>query len=308
MLCKTHDLGSAYGQLDCYVLDKKISITQAKLRPAIIICPGGAYLKLAEREAEPVAARFLGLGYHAFVCRYPVYVTASPAPGVTYPEVDPASHYPRQAVSLMRAIAYVRSHAKDHAIDPEHIYTLGFSAGGHVVGTVAERWDDPELLQLAETTASLTKPSGVIMCYPMVDAQLVHDTQARAATTPNGQLMATLQRRAIFGGDNPCQADFDRLDLTQHVRPDMPRTFVWQTAADDTLRVNDTVRFVHQLLVSGIDCEFHLFQRGIHGISLADTTTSSKPQDINPEAARWLELAAAWLALDGTPQLYPLEP
>ena len=305
MQYKELPLGERYGRLDCYVPGREISGGKGKRRPAIIICPGGGYLKLATREGEPVAMRFLGLGYAAFVCRYPTYVTAPPKTGETYPQVNEESHYPVQAASLMRAIAYVRTHAEQLSVDAERIYALGFSAGGHVVGTVAECWDDPELLALTEATPALTKPSGVVLCYPMVNAELVHDTQALVGGDA-GRLMEVLERRGIFGKDNPTDKDFQLLDLTQHVRSDMPRTFVWQTAEDDMLRVADTAALVQQLLLAKVSCEFHLFERGVHGMALADETSASKPEDVNAEAARWVELAAAWLALDGSPEVYEI--
>ena len=39
-------------------------------RPAVIVCPGGAYTYLADREGEPVALSFMQKGYDAFVLRY----------------------------------------------------------------------------------------------------------------------------------------------------------------------------------------------------------------------------------------------
>ena len=42
-------------------------------RGAVIVCPGGGYLNCSDREAEPVALRFAGMGYHAAVLRYSTY-------------------------------------------------------------------------------------------------------------------------------------------------------------------------------------------------------------------------------------------
>ena len=41
-------------------------------------------------------------------------------------------------------------------------------------------------------------------------------------------------------------------------------------------------------------------------MALADETSASKPEDVNAEAARWVELVAAWLALDGSPEVYEI--
>jgi len=301
--------------LECFVLDERISSKFTKTRPALIVCPGGAYMKLAQREGEPVAMRFLGLGYHVFVLRYPVLVTGAPkAPG-RMPQTDPHSHYPEQVFSLMRAMTYVRAHADAWGIDETRIYALGFSAGGHVVGSLAEHWDDPELLARGSFTAEETKPSGVVLCYPMVSANLVKDIVAASdhAQVPAGiqdaggryeatpKQMAELQVEALFGSKIPTEADYEALDLRLHVRPDMPRAFVWQTAADDVLHAHETTEFVGALQRVGVPCEYHLFQTGHHGMSLADRTSNAYPQDVNVPASVWVQLAHTWLSLDGAP-------
>lgn len=55
--------------LDCYYNTLTEEIGRKKHK-AIIICPGGGYDWCSEREAEPVAFRFLGAGICAFVLRY----------------------------------------------------------------------------------------------------------------------------------------------------------------------------------------------------------------------------------------------
>lgn len=41
-------------------------------RPAVLICPGGAYRELCDREGEPIALSFLAQGYQAFVLKYSI--------------------------------------------------------------------------------------------------------------------------------------------------------------------------------------------------------------------------------------------
>ena len=59
--------------LTAYVWSDSPSLQNGRSRPAVLICPGGAYLMCADREAEPVALRFAAMGYHAFVLRYSTY-------------------------------------------------------------------------------------------------------------------------------------------------------------------------------------------------------------------------------------------
>lgn len=41
-------------------------------RPAVIICPGGGYEYLSDRETLPVAMRFASHGINAFILRYSI--------------------------------------------------------------------------------------------------------------------------------------------------------------------------------------------------------------------------------------------
>lgn len=41
-------------------------------RPAAIVCPGGAYMSLSDREADPPALEFLNMGFQSFILRYHV--------------------------------------------------------------------------------------------------------------------------------------------------------------------------------------------------------------------------------------------
>lgn len=290
-------------ELDCYILDAEIATGKTKTRPAVIICPGGGYLKTAAREREVVAVRFLGMGFHVFVLRYHTYVVeddSASAPSVPgeLPAVDPSSHYPIQLVDLMQAMAYVRAHAGSWHLDAKLIYALGFSAGGHIVGSLAERFDDAELLAWAGTKAGVATPRGVLLCYPMVNGNFVRDAIERERQGRPGSLPASFVARAVFGTDRPIAEDYDHINLAYHVRPDMPRMFVWQTAADGTLCASDTVAFVECAMRAGATCEFHLFQRGPHGMSLCDDTSASKPEDIDGAAMAWVDLAHTWLTLD----------
>lgn len=293
MLVEEHEIGPSGARLGCYVLDPGISHAAKLRRPCVVICPGGAFLRLAHREAEPVAARFLGLGYHAFICRYPVAEE-----GLR----EGRGCMEDATVSLMRACAFVRRHAEKWMVDPERIYVLGFSAGGYVALSLAERWDDPLLLEAAGATAEETKPRGTLLAYPMVSATIAEDAFRKAADR-DGQAYAELLSRAVFGKAAPSPEDFAAKDLVRRVRPDMPRTFIWQTAQETTLRVAETADLVAELLRAGVPTEFHLFQEGIHGMSLADETSVSKPEDRNSRAAAWVPLAASWLALDGPPEI-----
>ena len=55
-------------KLYTYFLDNSREIAPERVRPVIVICPGGGYEWVSEREAEPIALKFVGAGYHALFC------------------------------------------------------------------------------------------------------------------------------------------------------------------------------------------------------------------------------------------------
>ncbi|HMS38161.1 MAG TPA: alpha/beta hydrolase, partial [Arachnia sp.] len=100
-------------------------------RPAMVICPGGGYRFLSQREADPVAASYLAHGFNAFILRYSIREHAK---GLA-PAIDAA-----------RAVRWVRAHAEELGVDPERVAIVGFSAGGHVAAQLATHWQDDELV------------------------------------------------------------------------------------------------------------------------------------------------------------------
>ena len=96
-----------------------------KRYPAVVICPGGAYMFTSDREAEPIALAFLARGIQCFVLRY---------------HVAPAARYPVPQLEAAAAIAYLRANADKYHILPDCISILGFSAGGHLSGSYSTHW------------------------------------------------------------------------------------------------------------------------------------------------------------------------
>ena len=54
------------GILETYLQDSQITYKKYKKKPAMIICPGGAYLIHATKEGEPVAVEFTQAGFQCF--------------------------------------------------------------------------------------------------------------------------------------------------------------------------------------------------------------------------------------------------
>lgn len=125
--------------LEAYVLDCELALGQDTERPAVVVCPGGGYLYLSPREAEPVALAYAARGLHAFVLHYSVGRQA-------------AGFKPLEELSW--AIGTIRRHAGEWHVAPDKIAACGFSAGGH--------------LALAAGLLAENKPNALILGYPAV--------------------------------------------------------------------------------------------------------------------------------------------
>ena len=106
--------------LTTYILDNYDEFSALRKRPAVIICPGGGYARLSNRETEAIAIKMNTLGFHALVLRYSV------AP----------MDFPAALLDAAEAMYYTRSHCKEWNIDENKIILCGFSAGGHLAASV----------------------------------------------------------------------------------------------------------------------------------------------------------------------------
>ena len=58
--------------ISAYIPSNSKEINLNKKRETIIICPGGGYEFTSDREAEPIALKFVAQGFNAIVIRYSI--------------------------------------------------------------------------------------------------------------------------------------------------------------------------------------------------------------------------------------------
>ena len=249
------------GYLISYV-PERMTENKPKARPAIIICPGGGYDYLSPREGEPVALRFAGAGYAAFVLRY---------------EIQTA--YPEPLLQACMAMKYLRENAAKYGIDKNHIAAVGFSAGGHLAGSFATLYGEKEITSRLGMAASLLRPDAVILSYPVITMS--------AGVTHDGTMMN------ITGGREELVT---KLSLENAVNAHSSPAFIWHTRTDTCVPVGNAYRMALAYQEAGVPYELHIFEHGCHGLSLADIEVfDGGDENILPEVAVWLPLALTWL-------------
>lgn len=282
--------------LQTYLWHDSDEYQTGKQRPAVIICPGGAYMNTSDREAEPVALRFLAKGMQAFVLRYTTLYGGPVEDLRNPPPANAASRYPQPLVDLAKALLTVRQNAGKYRVDPDRIAICGFSAGGHLAASLGVHWNSGLLRAEFPQEGPLLKPNALILGYPLLDYP---ETKRQNELSPDPAHLEIYEHfnRALFGNPNPSEEELVQVSPSRYVSADTPPAFLWHTADDSLTTVSNSLLFADQLRKHGIPFELHVFESGVHGLSLGDETTAAEPAHLNPHAAAWADLALAWLKL-----------
>lgn len=245
-----------------YIHDYSKEIAVDK-RPMVIVCPGGAYAITSDREAEIVALQFFAMGYHAAVLHYSV------VPAV----------YPAAILELGKSIVKLRSYAEEWHIDRNKIVPLGFSAGGHMVASYCMFWTRGLIANTLQVNEEELKPNGMILGYPVILSK--------------GEKFEKIYKNLL---KDKYEELLDKMSLEKQVNESVPKTFIWHTYEDNAVSVQNSILLVHELVKHNISTEFHMFEKGIHGLGLANRLTQAiSGNGIEPSCEFWINLAHTWM-------------
>ena len=278
--------------LTAYVLADSPELLNEKKRPAVLVCPGGAYLFCSDREAEPVALRFAAMGYHAFVLRYSTYSLGVPGvvPTGDMP-VDSSSVHPAPMRDIGKAFLAIRAHADEWLVDTEKIAICGFSAGAHNCAMYSVYWNEPVITRFFDEPAAAFTPAAAILGYGISNYHLMFGE----IEDPFAQELSDAASIAFLGTKSPTKELLDAVSPALHVTQNTPPTFLWTTAVDELVPVENTIYMAEALARAGVPFEVHIFEQGAHGLSLADQSSAGSVSEINDDVAKWMGLAEAWL-------------
>ncbi|WP_312029576.1 alpha/beta hydrolase [Paenibacillus sedimenti] len=281
-------------RLTAYLLDNSQEFNTNRNRPAVIVCPGGAYLWTSDREAEPVALRFAAQGYHVFVLRYTTHYTSRPDFQNMLPG-NPNSKHPQPLFDLAKAILTVRQQAAEWFIDTDKIAVCGFSAGGHLAASLGAHWQDEFVTAMLQADKNLLKPSALILGYPLIDYILLKE-EADADQSEAARGIKAHVNIAAFGTADPEPEELIKRSPVNYVTSNMPPTYIWHTADDALVYAANALRLAAALAKHKVPYELHVFESGVHGLSLSNETTAAEPAHVNPHCEIWVELAMKWLS------------
>ena len=230
---------------------------------AVVVLPGGSYAHLAANlEGRQVADWFTSRGFRAFILSYRLSSNGYLLP---VPLLD-----------ARRAVQMVRARASDYHVDPRRIVMIGFSAGGHLAALAATQpvEGDPKALDPIEREPS--RPDYLVLGYPWIGA-ISRDT-------------SHLSYCKLFHVMDQCEALRKEYSPDLFVSAKTPPTFWYHTADDQTVPVEQGLRFYEALIKAGVPAEAHIFAHGPHGSGLGKG---------DPSMSQWPGLLETWLRAQG---------
>ena len=248
--------------LCAYIPDNTRELDENRRHISVLVCPGGGYSWCSEREAEPIALKLAAEGINAFVLNYHCAPDRFPAP--------------MQDAAL--AMGYIRAHADKYHALPDRVAIMGFSAGGHLAGSMGVLWNKEELWKPLGLTPGMVRPDAMVLCYPVLTA----GDQAHRDSFVN-----------LTGSANP--ADHQFLSLEKLVDAQTPPAFLWHTAEDGLVPVQNSLLFAEALSENGVLCEMHIYPKGGHGLSLGNSVTAFDPHEAAHYSSDWFAHAVHFL-------------
>jgi len=220
---------------------------------AIVVCPGGGYGGLAGHEGEGYAKWLADNGVAAFVLKYRLG--------------SKGYRHPAMLGDASRAIRLVRSKAADWKLDPKRIGIMGSSAGGHLASTAVTHFDAGKADATDAIEKQSSRPDFGILCYAVISMQ-------------DGVTHSGSKRNLL--GDKPDPALVELLSNEKQVTKETPPCFVWSTQEDKAVPVMNSLQFVMALEKAGIVYDFHVYQKGPHGIGLSEGRNGVAANDVHP--------------------------
>ena len=223
---------------------------------AVIICPGGGYVRMSTaREGDQYANWLSTLGVTSFVLKYRMQEYGHPAP----------------LQDVLRAVRMLRSRAAELNINPARIGVMGSSAGGHLAASAGTLFDNPAGRTGAAMDAVSARPDFLMLMYPVISMQ---EPAVHAGS-----------RKALLGAA-PSAETLRLMSLEKQVTAATPPTLLIHTQEDQAVPVENSILFYQALTKAKVPAEMYLFEHGGHGMGMRDGLGTS---------SLWPRRAEEWL-------------
>ncbi len=228
---------------------------------AAVVTPGGGYGALSmDHEGYKPGKWLAERGIAAFVLKS---------------RLAPRYRHPAPMQDVQRALRLVRSKAKEMNFDAAKIGIWGFSAGGHLASTAATHFDNgnPEAKDAIDRFGC--RPDFAILAYPVISMA--------DGTTHGGSKKNLL-------GDKPDPQLVEELSNHLRVTKQTPPTYLFHTAGDKAVVVENSLLFFAACQRAGVPAELNVLEHGGHGVGMAEN---------DPKVGYWTASLERWLQTRG---------
>lgn len=226
---------------------------------AVLVIGGGGYFRIQIGSAAMPTAQWLAeRGVTAFVLYYRL-------PGDGWNADAPFQ-------DGQRAMRMLRGNWRTLGIDPKRIGVLGFSAGGHLAGTLATRGADSFYPPADAIDQVSAVPDFAALIYPVVSMRAPIDT-----TRTFRELKGLPDFRGAFS-------------VEANVTAATPPIFLAHAADDPIASPEHSLRLHAAMLAAKRPVELHLFETGGHSFGLGPKGSA---------VATWPELFHTWARRHG---------
>jgi acetyl esterase/lipase len=232
---------------------------QAPDGSAVLIIPGGSYFfEAVDNEGFGPASLFAARGITAFVLTYRL-------PGEGWKN---GANVPLQ--DAQRAMRIIRARCHNDGSEPTRVGVLGFSAGGHLAGTLATKYETESYAATDEIDRYDPKPSFAALIYPVITMLLPYAHEASRVRLL-GAKVTTAQRTAY--------------SVERAVTVATPPMFLCAADDDPDVPTENSLMMFAALRAAKVPSEMHIFEKGGHGFGLGPPTLP---------VSQWPDLFLRW--------------
>ncbi len=228
---------------------------------AMLICPGGGYVRLAMPDEGYAVANWLkSIGITAVVLKYRLPSDSIMENKAIGPLED-----------AQEAMRIIRRHSKEWGLNPRKIGVMGFSAGGHVASSLCTHYN--EKVYKSDTTSA--RPDFSVLVYPVISM--------REGITHMGSRIHLL-------GKSPDTSLVEHFSNELQVTKNTPPAFLVQAENDKTVPVQNSIDYFLALKKFNIPAELHIYEKGGHGFGLAKNRHNETESNWPKTCENWMKM------------------
>jgi acetyl esterase/lipase len=168
---------------------------------------------------------------------------------------------------------HIKDNHEEYRIDPNRVFAVGFSAGGHLLASLSTMVDNEEIREAFGKDTARLRPAAAVLSYPVTTA--LEDTHKGSFENLLGKPY-----------DEIPEEELRRQSPELSVNEKTPPMFIWHTAEDDCVPVLGSIKMAKALALGGVPYKLSIYPYGPHALGNALNPPYQYP---------WIDEACQWI-------------